>query len=83
MGSSAVNILGKANNFLVANPPHAKTSTESELHISAFHANFRLKSYTVPSEVVLTQLNSEQTAAWSVTLYPLNLTDHKRHHSES
>ena len=42
----------------------AKTSLDSDLHISAFHANFRLKSYTVPPEVVLTQLISEQTVAW-------------------
>ena len=81
MGSSAVNILGKVSNFLVTKLRHAKATTDSELHVSAFHANFRLKSYTVPSEVVLTQLNSEQTAAWSV--YPLDLTDHKRHQPKS
>ena len=28
------------------------------LHVSAFHAIFRLKSCTVPSEIVLTQLDS-------------------------
>ena len=71
MGSSAVNILGKVSNFLVTKRRHAKTTTDSELHVSVFHANFRLKSYTVPSEVVLTQLNSERTAACSVN--PLDL----------
>ena len=80
MGSSAVNILRKVSNFLVAKLRHAKATTDSELHVSVFHASFRLKSYTVPSEVVLTQLNSEQTAAWSV--YPLDLTD-KRHQQKS
>ena len=73
MGSFAVNILGKANNFLVAKPPHAKTSTESELHISAFHANFRLKSYTVPSDVVLIQLDSVRTVLWSINARDLSI----------
>ena len=60
MGSSAVNILGKVSNFLVTKLRHAKTTTDSELHVSVFHDNFRLKSCTVPSEIVLTHLNCER-----------------------
>ena len=37
MGSSAVNILGKTNNFLVAKPRHAKTSTESGFFFVIFN----------------------------------------------
>ena len=74
MGSSAVNILEKVSNFLVTKLRHAKNTTDSEVHVSTFHANFQLKSYTVPSEVVPTPLNSEQAHprmqifAWSVRI---------------
>ena len=77
MGSSAVNILGKVSNFLVTKLRHAKTTTDSELHVSVFHASFRLKSCTVPSEVVPTQLNSAGAQR------ARNLTDQKIYQSRS
>ena len=73
MGSSAANILGKVSNFLVTKLRHAKNTTDSELHVSVFHANFRLKSYTVPSEVVLIQLDSGRTVLWSINARDLSI----------
>ena len=57
---------------------HAKTSPESKYHVSAFHANFRLKSYTVSSEVVVTQPNSERAVAQSVQPLELNFSKRTR-----